>query len=314
MNDAAKAHDKRIFASVEQLSELEYKANAFLLKPMSKVSSLRAGHHLSQFRGRGLAFEEYRQYVPGDDVRDIDWRVSMRTRNPMMKVFNEEKDLPVVLIVDQRNSMLFSTVDTMKSVVAAEIAALCAWQVTKAGDRVGAVLYNDHEAKWLAPKRSKQHLSQILGELVRLNQKLLSSRNAESLATNQITQSLHKAAGSKIKGGLFVVISDFQGFDDQSKQALRMLQENNDVVGVLISDPLEKQFSEDMPRYLTDGNLQLQTPSYRSALAQKYADVIKAKTERIKTDFALGTIPLVELSTDGNHIHQFQQALSVKVL
>lgn len=314
MKDTEKRHDKRIYATNDQLSELQYKANAFLLKPTSKVSSLRAGHHLSQFRGRGLTFEEYRQYVPGDDVRDIDWRVSMRTRHPMIQVFNEEKDLPVVLLIDQGSSMFFSTVDTMKSVVAAEIAALCAWQITKAGDRVGAVLFNDQEVQWLPPKRSKQHLSKLIGELVNLNQALLNANTSSSLVANPIKSCLEMAARSKIKGGLFVVISDFQGFDDECKLVLRQVQQYNDVVGVLVYDPSERNLEGSMPEYLSDGNLQLQTPRHHSELVEKYAEVIKAKTERIKTDFGLGTLPFVELTTDGNHVRQFQQALSVKVL
>ncbi|GAL33470.1 hypothetical protein PA3071 [Vibrio maritimus] len=238
----------------------------------------------------------------------------MRTRNPMIKVFNDEKDLPVVLVIDQRSSMLFSTVDTMKSVVAAEIASLCAWQVVKAGDRIGAVLFNDREVKWFPPKRSKMHLGQLLGDMVNLNKELFDNIDSDSPQTSPITQSLEKAAKSKIKGGLFIVVSDFKGFDEDSKLALRQLQRHNDVVGVLVSDPLEKQLDKDMPKYLSNGNEQLQTPKHHSTLAQKYASVIKAKTERIKTDFGSGGLPFVELTTDGNHIHHFQQALSVEVV
>ncbi|WP_295890499.1 DUF58 domain-containing protein [uncultured Vibrio sp.] len=314
MSDANFLQDRRLYVSVEQLVALQYKADAFMLKPNSKVSSLRSGHHLSQYRGRGLTFEEYRRYQAGDDVKDIDWRVTMRTRHPTIKVFNDEKDLPVILVVDQQLSMLFSSVNTMKSVIAAEVAALCAWQVSNGGDRIGAVIFNDHKVTWLPPKRSKQHLSQLIGELANFNQQLNFERSKVDTEINPLKQALLKASHSKIKGGLFVVLSDFRRFDEESKKVLRQLQQHNDVVGVQVFDPLERQLQGDLPSYLSSGKQQLQTPRSSSELAQKYALFNKERAQGVKTDFTTRSLPFIELTTDGHHLFQFQQALSQRVV
>ena len=109
------------------------------------MHSLLTGRHASRLRGRGLDFEEVRAYLPGDDVRTIDWRVTARTGVPHTRVYTEERDRPALLVVDQRLAMFFGTRLNLKSVTAAEAAALAAWRVFLSGDRVGAVVFDDPE-------------------------------------------------------------------------------------------------------------------------------------------------------------------------
>ncbi|MFM5554295.1 DUF58 domain-containing protein [Aeromonas veronii] len=116
----------------------------FSLLPRLNSGNLLCGRHPSRFRGRGLNFEELRHYQQGDDIRTLDWKVTLRTGRPHVRSYSEEKDRHVILCVDQRSCMFFSSVEVMKSVVAAEVAALLGWQVLKESDRVGlAILHCD---------------------------------------------------------------------------------------------------------------------------------------------------------------------------
>ena len=118
---------------------IRYKAADFSFKPVQPVNSILSGRYASRLRGRGLNFEELRRYHPGDDIRSMDWKVTARTRTPHVRVYTEEKDRSVLLIVDQRLNMFFGTRQRMKSVTALELAALGAWRALDSGDRVGMV-------------------------------------------------------------------------------------------------------------------------------------------------------------------------------
>jgi len=129
-----------VYTNLDDLIRIQFKARNFSFLPQQPVSSILSGRYASRLRGRGLNFEEIRRYLPGDDIRTMDWKVTARTRIPHVRVYTEEKDRAVVLIVDQRVNMFFGTRDKVKSVTAAELAALGAWRAVDVGDRVGAVV------------------------------------------------------------------------------------------------------------------------------------------------------------------------------
>ncbi len=131
------------YTSVDELVGLEATARDLTFLRKAPVRRLLAGRHESRMRGRGLSFEELREYLPGDDIRTIDWRVTARTGKPVVRVYDEEKDRPALVIVDQRINMFFGSRRAMKSVAAAEVAALCAWRITALGDRVGGFVFGD---------------------------------------------------------------------------------------------------------------------------------------------------------------------------
>ena len=127
--------DEGVYTSREELVRLRHSARGFSYLPKQPVGSLLAGRKRSRLRGRGLDFDELRHYRPGDDIRTMDWRVTNRTGKPHVRVYTEERDRPVMLVVDQRLPMFFGSRWKMKSVVAAEVAALTAWRVLDVGDR-----------------------------------------------------------------------------------------------------------------------------------------------------------------------------------
>jgi len=168
----ADATAEGVYADLGDLARLEHKASGFSFLPRQPVHSLLTGRHASRLRGRGLNFEEIRRYLPGDDIRTIDWKITQRTGKPHVRVFTEERDRPAILAIDQRLSMFFGSQRAMKSVVAAELAALSAWRVFSAGDRVGALVFNDTEIEEIKPHRSRRRVMQILGAVTRMNHAL----------------------------------------------------------------------------------------------------------------------------------------------
>ncbi|MBY0274525.1 DUF58 domain-containing protein, partial [Candidatus Binatia bacterium] len=135
--------DYGIVASVAELVALRSDAARLDASPRGRVRTLHAGAYASAFRGRGMEFDETRAYQPGDDVRAIDWRVTARTGRVHTKLFHEERERPVLLLVDQRMHMRFGTRDAFKSVVAARAAATVAWAARDQGDRVGGLIVTD---------------------------------------------------------------------------------------------------------------------------------------------------------------------------
>ena len=156
-----------VYADLDELMRLRFKASGFSFLPRQPIHSILSGRHASRLRGRGLNFEELRNYLPGDDTRNIDWKVTARTREPYIRVYTEEKDRTVWLLVDQRISMFFGSRWKMKSVVAAEAAAAAAWRVLSQGDRVGAVIFDDSDLVVIPPHRSEERVAQILKQVVR---------------------------------------------------------------------------------------------------------------------------------------------------
>src|SRR6478736_3151869 len=142
MADAA-PNTSGVYVALDELIALEQKGRKVSFLPRQPVHSLLSGRFASRMRGRGLNFEEIRDYRSGDDVRSIDWKVTARLQSPHVRVFNEERDRQGLLVVDQRLSMFFGTRRAMKSVTAAEAAAIGAWRVLGVGDRVGAVVFDD---------------------------------------------------------------------------------------------------------------------------------------------------------------------------
>lgn len=130
--------DGLVYVSLAQLMALEFKARDLSFLARQPQGSILAGNHASRLRGRGLNFDELRRYQPGDDLRHLDWRASLRTGKPVVRTFTEERDRPALIVVDQRMSMFFGSQRSFKSALAAELGALTAWMVFNAGDRVGA--------------------------------------------------------------------------------------------------------------------------------------------------------------------------------
>ena len=220
----------------DQMLMLKAEARGFSLLPKQPVHSLLAGHHASRLRGRGLIFDELRRYQPGDDVRAIDWKATARLRTPQVRVYNEERERPVLLIVDQRDSMFFGSRRTMKSVLAAEAAALGAWRASMAGDRVGGLVFNDAELSPVRPRAGQTSMLQLFHEIARMNALLEKGPQATSILTlNHALERIHQHAHHD---HLVILISDLDGADEETRRLATLIAAHNDLLVVATYDPL----------------------------------------------------------------------------
>ena len=246
-----------VYVSAADLAQLEHAARDFGFLPRQPVHSLLSGRRASRVRGRGLAFEELRQYVPGDDIRSMDWRVTARTGTPHVRVYTEEKDRPALFIVDQRINMFFGTRRAMKSVAAAEVAALGAWRVLSQGDRVGGFVFNDERIDTLRPHRSRYAAIRLLEAIAAQNAALRADTPMQH-QPSQLDAVLEAAAQAAPHDHLVFIASDFDGATERTRDALLRLALHNDVVAALIYDPFLLHLPASGELVVSDGELQVE--------------------------------------------------------
>ena len=146
--------------------EILQKVRHIEIRTKGLVNDLFGGEYHSVFKGRGMTFSEVREYIPGDDIRLIDWNVTARNNAPFVKIFEEERELTVYLMVDVSRSGHFGTIDQFKSELAAEIAAVLGFSAIKNKDKVGLILFSDHVEKFIAPKKDRSHILRVVREVL----------------------------------------------------------------------------------------------------------------------------------------------------
>ncbi len=250
------AVDARVFATLAHLRQLEHRARRISFLPRQPSRSALNGRHAARVRGRGLNFEEIRAYLPGDDVRAIDWKVTARTREPHVRVMTEERDRPAMIVVDQRLSMFFGSRHNMKSVTAAELAALVAWRVLAAGDRVGGIVFDDEALSEIRPQRSRRAVHRFLEQVSEANLALRADSLVEP-APEMLASALESAARIVGHDTLLVLISDFDGADETVRKSVARLAQHNDVVLALVHDPMAHEMPDAGTLVVGDGRLQL---------------------------------------------------------
>jgi uncharacterized protein (DUF58 family) len=298
-----------VYANLDDLIRVRFKARDFSFMPRQPVTSILSGRYASRLRGRGLNFEEMRRYLPGDDVRTMDWRVTARTRQPHVRVYTEEKDRSVLLLVDQRSNMFFGSRDRMKSVTAAELAALGAWRALDVGDRVGAVVFNDTEVTDIQPQRSQQAVMSILGTVVQMNQRLRVGTDIEP-NPGMLNEALRKAVRLAPNDVLVVIISDFFGVDAETERLSASLAAHNDVLGLLVHDPLRLN-PHGHSIGVSDGNLQIQMDLANKKVRAKLAEDYRLEQERITHFLKKLSAPLLLVSNEGDVVKQVRRLLGV---
>lgn len=243
-----------VYTNLDRLIALKYDIRGFSYLPKQPVQSQLTGKHRSRLRGRGLDFEEVRNYNFGDDIRSIDWKVTARTKKPHTKVYTEERERPVFLLVDQSSSMFFGSQRFMKSVVAAEAAAISAWKVLAVGDRIGGIVFDNDSWEEVKPKRSSKAVLQFLNSIVKKNNLLKSSR-AGNQSGNILNIVLEQTLRFVTHNYLVVIFSDFYGADNQTIKLLKQISRHNDLIAGIIADEMEKKL--DSSAIIGDGDHQI---------------------------------------------------------
>ena len=218
--------------------ELLAKVRKIEIKSRGLSNNIFAGKYHSAFRGRGMSFSEVREYRFGDDVRDIDWNVTARTRAPHIKIYEEERELTMMLLVDVSASNTFGTTEQVKREVIAEIAAVLAFSAVQTGDKVGCLMFSDKVEHYIPPKKGKGHILTIIRSLLGFESEGRGTRLDVPLKA--LTNMLHKRCTT-------FVLSDFL-FDfrqaPEVEEALKIAVGKHDLVGIRISDERERQLPD----------------------------------------------------------------------
>ncbi len=212
-------------------AELIRQVRKIEIKTRGLSSELFAGRYHSAFRGRGMAFSEVREYRPGDDVRDIDWNVTARSRKPHVKVYEEERELTMMLLADVSPSGAFGTVAKNKRAVITEIAAVLAFSASENNDKVGCLLFSDRVEKFVPPKKGRQHVLSIIREL--LDFKAEGTGTDLSVPVAYLTNALKKRCTAFLLSDFIAPESSYDSFED----ALRIASGKHDMVALKVYDP-----------------------------------------------------------------------------
>ena len=291
--------------SLQRLIQLQFDARHFSLTTKQPIHSLLSGQHASRLRGLGMIFEELRDYRPGDDIRSIDWRATARLRRACTRVYNEERDRPVLLLVDQRVNMFFGSIRTTKATAAAELAALAAWRTLRMGDRVGALIFGDQEIVELKPQRSRTNVMRLCHQLVRINHGLSTQTSSRP---GMLNEALTRAVNLTSHDYLIVLITDYNGDDNQTTQLVSQLAAKNDVLAALVYDPLGISINNRLPLDATDGEQQVSIP-VDERLSQQFQQAFIDRCETLQQRLRSIRIPILPIGTQHAVIDQLREAL-----
>lgn len=209
------------------------KIHAIQIRARHQVSDLMAGGYLSAFKGRGMEFEEVREYRPGDDVRTIDWNVTARLGHPFVKEFREEREMTVMVMVDVSSSGEFGTHGRQKIDLAAELAAVLAYTAIRSNDKVGLLLFTDQVERFIAPKKGRAHVWRVIREVLTSEEAVNHRRNRQTnlkVAVEYLNKVVHRRS-------VCFLISDF--LDGDYQKPLRVAARRHDLIAVTLADKRE---------------------------------------------------------------------------
>lgn len=291
------------------LINMRHQTGVLGIKTRKRVHTLLAGGERSPFKGRGMDFEESRRYQPGDDVRLMDWRVMARTHEPYLKVFREERERPVFIVVDNRKGMRFGTKVAFKSVIAAHAAALLGWASQERGDRVGAVVFSDVDHAELRPRGGRAGVLQLLNLLVQGRAHPTQGMEGQNASTSPLQLALNRVLTTAKPGSLIFLLSDFREWDQQAKQTLIRLGRHQDVVAIFMYDQLEQEPPPAGQYPVTDGTRMgiLNTGSAKTI--QSYSACFRERFEDVRTLCLTRGIGFIPLGTHDDILFQLRGGL-----
>ena len=290
--DSPADHNPAI-AHSRDLIRLRLLARELTRFPKIEARQVQGGARQSRFRGRGMDFDEVRIYQPGDDIRAIDWRVTARTGTTHTKLFREEKERPVQVITDQRNSMFFGS-KRLKSVVACEVASLLAWAGLNANDRVGGWVTGSQQQQEVKARRSHHAVLSYIQLLAEYSEKLLRYQPDQF----RLADIIEEARRTTLPGTSLFLISDFHDLDDACSKQLFELRRHADITLCQISDPLEQHLPPGGLYGVSDGEQRAILNTADKQLARHYQQQREALATRLRQVSGQLASALVRVSTD----------------
>lgn len=276
----------------------------------NSVKAQVSGGHLSTFRGRGMEYHESRPYQPGDDIRSIDWRVTARSGQTHTKVYREERERPVLLWLDLSRSMFFGTRVCFKSVLASKLAALLAWSSVQHGDRLGYLVFSEHQHIEFRPTRGRHAALQFIQQLVAHT--AWDRNDAEPVETEPGLHALKRLRQVTRPGSLLLLLSDFRFLDEACRGQLVELARHNDVVMVRSYDPLDCALPPPGQYRLTDGKDSVDLDTSSNELRRRYQQRYErqqAAFSRLCTELGLFQI---DIATDDDPLLELKAGLGMR--
>ena len=311
---AAEIHEPEKLASVSvtinELISLKSATRGISLTSTRVKNNSITGAHPSRFRGRGMDYQESRVYQPGDDVRSMDWRVTARAGHPYVKMYEEERERPVMLLVDLNPGMFFASQGAFKSVVAARIAALIAWAGVANGDRIGGLIFNGKHLELLPRGGSKGalHLFRLLIQATDPVKGMQASiENTENIGLDSALKRCRRVAKP---GSLIFILSDFYHLTEDTRAQLLRLRQHNDVVAVQITDPLEQSPPPAAVYGVSDGQQKGIIDTRKSSQQSSYAQWCDEHHTVVEEAMRTRAIPLLRISTTDDAASALRRFLS----
>ncbi|MFZ4754260.1 MAG: DUF58 domain-containing protein [Chitinophagaceae bacterium] len=292
------SNDHSDLVTDEQLPALLRKVRQIEIKTKGLSNHIFSGEYHSAFKGRGMSFSEVREYSYGDDVRSIDWNVTARFRSPFIKVFEEERELTLMLIVDISASSLFGTKKLNKRELITEICAVLAFSAISNNDKVGVILFSDRIEKYIPPKKGKSHILFIIRELLSIQAHKKSSTNIE--------EALKFMNAVMKKRCISFLLSDFISPDFD--QALKLTAKKHDLIGIQVYDERDTQFPDIGLVQVQDAEsgimqwIDSSSAQFRQAYAQSF---LKHETQTTNA-FRKSGSSLLSIRTDDDYIKKLQ--------
>ena len=273
--------------------ELLKKVRKIEIKTRKLSNNIFGGEYHSAFKGRGMTFSEVRKYQYGDDVRTIDWNVTARYREPYVKVFEEERELTLMLLVDISGSSNFGTRTKLKNEILTEIAATLAFSALNNNDKVGLVLFSNKIELFIAPKKGKIHILRIIRELL--------NYESTSLKTN-ITKALEFLSQVQKKKAIIFVLSDF--IDSNYSKSVQLLSKKHDLTGVRIFDLFEKELQKSGLLFVNDAETgrKLWINSSSKKVRDSYNLSYRKNADYFKNTFSKNGAGAIALSTNDEYV------------
>jgi len=298
---------ENVFVSLKNLLKMEHIASGFsFLAKKQKVRSILGGKHASKLRGRGLDFEEVRNYVAGDDIRNIDWKVTARTQKTHSRVFSEEKEKPALIVVDQSKSMFFGSQTKTKSVVAAELAALAAFRIQKEGDRVGGIIFADDGLDIVFPKRDRRNILRFLEKIVVRNRNLENTQPVDfEVAQKEIFQKIRNIVTHDF---LVIIISDFHRYSPEVIKNITYTSQHNDVILFKVFDPMEREIPT-TKIVVGDAKRQIVVDGTKKNIKEKFEKGFDNDYEGFEAQMKKRRIPLIIVDTVTDVDQQLKEIL-----
>ncbi len=268
------------------------------IKTRGLSNEIFAGKYHTAFKGRGMSFAEVREYRIGDDVRDIDWNVTARSRKPHIKVYEEERELTMMLMVDVSGSRMFGTTDYLKKNIITELAAVLAFSASQTGDKVGCIFFSDRVEKFIPPKKGRSHILMIIRELVGFV--------PESNGT-AISEAVRYLTGVNKKRCTTFLLSDFMNSkrdDEALNDALKIASSRHDIIALKVSDPREKEMPDVGVVELQDAETgrKVCVDTSSSAVRDHYAAAWNEREERTRELLLHNRIDIADISTDSDYV------------